>query len=88
MTLTESEKIDQMEARLRKVEAAFPAGDPEGHRRYHETQIELLEEKRRLRIAIQEKTISALLWSGIVGTIMWLWNNFILWIHQINANHP
>lgn len=83
MTLTESEWKEEINSRLKKVEDAFPAGDAEGHRRYHETQIEILGERRRLRIAIQEKTISALIWSGIVGIIMWLWNNFIIWIHQI-----
>lgn len=50
----------------RHIDAAFPGGDPEGHRRYHETQIEILAEKRRLRIAIQEKTISGLVFAGII----------------------
>lgn len=49
------------------VMAAFPANDPEGHRRYHETQILMLEERRQLRKAIQEKTISGLIWSGLVA---------------------
>lgn len=79
---------EDMEARLKRLEQAFPGDDPLGHRRYHDTQIEILDERRRLRIAIQEKTISALIWSAIVSILMWLWNNFILWIHQINANHP
>ncbi len=78
-----SEWEGKMEARIKRIEDAFPGNDPMGHRRYHETQIEILDERRRLRIAIQEKTISALIWSAIVGIIMWLWNNFILWIHQI-----
>lgn len=45
---------------------AFPGRDTEGHRRYHEVQIEMLHEKRRLRQAIQEKTISGLVWCAIV----------------------
>lgn len=45
---------------------AFPDGDTEGHRRYHELIIQKTEEVRRLRVAIQEKTISALIWSFIV----------------------
>ena len=57
------QKVDNM---LDKMRSAFPNGDIEGHRRYHELKIEELAERRRLRVAIQEKTISSLLWSGII----------------------
>lgn len=50
------------------VMAAFPGNDAEGHRRFHETQILMLEERRQLRKAIQEKTISGLIWAGLVGS--------------------
>lgn len=56
------------------IDAAFPGGDPDGHRRYHETQIELLAERRRLRVAIQEKTISGLVFSGIILLITALYH--------------
>ena len=46
--------------------SAFPGGDIEGHRRYHASMIERTEEIRRLRRAIQEKTISGLIWALIV----------------------
>lgn len=46
--------------------AAFPGGDVEGHRRYHALIIERNQEIRRLRIAIQEKTISGLIWAFLV----------------------
>lgn len=49
-----------------KVVNAFPAGDMDGHRRYHEMMIEELEEKRRLRRAIKEKTVAGLIWAAIV----------------------
>lgn len=45
---------------------AFPGGDVEGHRRYHELMIERNMELRRLRIAIQEKTLSGLVWVLII----------------------
>ncbi len=45
---------------------AFPGGDIEGHRRYHQVMIERNLEIRRLRVAIQEKTISGLIWAFIV----------------------
>jgi hypothetical protein len=48
------------------ITSAFPNSDIEGHRRYHETMIELLIEKRRLRLAIQEKTVAGLLWAVMV----------------------
>lgn len=50
-----------------EVLAAFPGGDTEGHKRFHETQILMLEEKRQLRKAVQEKTISGLIWAGLVA---------------------
>lgn len=72
-------RVEKLEDRLEKhssvsasnhaaVMAAFPANDPEGHRRFHETQILMLEEKRQLKKAIQEKTISGLIWSGLVAS--------------------
>lgn len=74
------QRVEKLETRLEQhsetsksnhaaVLAAFPANDPDGHRRFHETQILMLEEKRQLRKAIQEKTISGLIWAGIVSTI-------------------
>ena len=41
---------------------AFVGDDLDGHRRYHQTVIEMLEERRKLRLAIQEKTITGLVW--------------------------
>jgi hypothetical protein len=40
---------------------------------WHQTQIELLNEKRRLRAAVLEKTISGIIWSVIVagGAVIW-----------------
>ena len=65
------------EAAIEKLFRAFPDGDTEGHRRYHELMIENISEKRRLRVAIQEKTISGLIWSGLVGIALIVWNYFI-----------
>jgi len=54
---------NHLEAHINK---AFAGGDADGHRRAHEAMINLIEEKRRLRVAIQEKTISGLVWAAIV----------------------
>lgn len=61
-------RIAALEANmLAHIAQAFPGGDAEGHRRYHQVQIEMLDERRRLRVAIQEKTISGLLWAALVA---------------------
>lgn len=69
-----NEKLDSMGKKIDTVIAAFPNGDFEGHRRYHETMIEMLTERRRLRQAIQEKTISGLIWAGLVGIGVAVWH--------------
>jgi len=61
-----SERMGSVEKKLDSVISGFSNGDFEGHRRYHDTIIEMLAERRRLRIAIQEKTISGLIWAAIV----------------------
>ena len=68
------DRFDQVDARLTQFMTAFPADDIEGHRRYHELIIEEIEERRKLRRAIQEKTISGLIWAGLVGIAMAVWN--------------
>jgi len=65
------------------VKTAFAGGDAEGHRRYHELVIERNSELRRLRIAIQEKTISALIFSAIVSTIGFI--GLTVWAYIIAA---
>lgn len=78
------EKIDSLGKDINKkldiISSAFPSSDFEGHRRYHETVIELLAERRRLRIAIQEKTISGLIWVGIVGMGTAVWHGVVSYI--------
>lgn len=50
-----------------KFKKSFPAGDHEGHCRYHDLIIERTAEIKKLRLAVQEKTISGILWAGIVS---------------------
>ena len=66
-----TERVESLEDRF---VSSFPAGDPESHRRYHEELIEKNAELRRLRAAIQEKTISGLVWSCLVGIGLAVWN--------------
>ena len=66
-------RMKKAEADIIELKAAFPNGDVAGHCRYHEVMIQKLEETRRLRVAIQEKTISGLIWAAILagGTAIW-----------------
>ena len=63
-------RVDALE---RKFTEAFPGGDWAGHCRYHEIQIELLLERRTLRAAVTEKTISGLIWAALVATGLAVW---------------
>lgn len=72
-----NERLTQLEANLEKVVKAFPENDFEGHKRYHETIIEMLAERRKLRRAIEEKTISGLVWMIIVGVGLALWHEVL-----------
>jgi len=57
----------------RRFVEAFPGGDHVGHCRYHELMIEDIAEKRRLREAVQQKTISALVWAAVAGLAYAVW---------------
>ena len=63
-------EADQFNTRFDKLEAllksGFPGGDPEEHRRYHDEVIDFMRERRELWRAIREKTLTALLWSGLL----------------------
>lgn len=64
------ERVTELERRADAIEmrfaAAFPGGDYEGHRRYHDLIIEHTVEVKRLRRVIFEKTISGLVWALLV----------------------
>ena len=55
------------------LESAFPGGDPEEHRRYHNEVMDWMRERRDLWRAIKEKTLTALLWSALVGLGAAVW---------------
>jgi len=75
------ERLDRMESneaardiKMDEVFNAFPGKDADAHRRFHEAIIENTLEKKRLRAAIMEKTISGLVWSIIVGVAICIWD--------------
>lgn len=59
------------------VTRAFPAGDIDGHRRYHEVMILDIESRKKLTQAIIEKTISGLIWSLVVGLGISIWHELL-----------
>lgn len=68
-TLTD-ERLDSLERWKEGFEerfnSAFPQADEAGHCRYHLLMIETIEEKKKLRKAIVEKTLGGLVWSLII----------------------
>ena len=59
------------------VTRAFPSGDIDGHRRYHEVMISDIESRKKLTQAIIEKTISGLIWSLVVGLGISIWHELL-----------
>lgn len=77
LTMTD-ERLDALERWRDDMEqkwlAAFPGGDHIGHCAYHDLMIEEIRDRKRLIAAVQEKTISGLVWAGIVGLCLALWH--------------
>lgn len=67
------DRMDAMEADIKKVLAGFPGADPDGHRRAHEAMIHKAEERAKfwaeLRIKLAEKGLWAVL--CVVGAAVW-----------------
>lgn len=70
-------RIDELErwrADLeRRFAEAFPGGDHVGHCRYHQLMIEDIDAKKKLRQAVMEKSVAGLVWAGIVGLSLAVW---------------
>lgn len=73
---------DDMEQRFAE---AFPGGDHVGHCRYHTLMIEDIEERRRLRQAVIEKTVSGLIWGALVAVGATLWFGVLTWIKSVKG---
>lgn len=71
------ERLDSLERwkedMERRFAEAFPGGDHVGHCRYHTLMIEDIDARKKLRQAIVEKTLSALIWAGLVGLGLSIW---------------
>jgi beta-lactamase regulating signal transducer with metallopeptidase domain len=53
--------------------AAFPGGDPEGHRRAHEEQMAVIRDMRDLLREVRNKTVVGLVWAfvAVMGLSLW-----------------
>lgn len=71
---------DELDKKMADLYRAFPGGDIDGHRLWHKTQLEILEEKRRIRQAIIEKSISGLVWSAFVAGGALVWKGFLTYL--------
>jgi len=54
----------------------FPAGDPDGHRRYHEEVMQQLAERRQLRHELLTHLLKAASWPALAGVCFVLWKYF------------
>lgn len=70
------DRIMDAEIAIQKLYNAFPGADVDGHRRYHDLIIENTAEKRRLRIAILERSYSGAVWALIIFMALAAWNYF------------
>ncbi|WP_321902114.1 hypothetical protein [Paraburkholderia tropica] len=66
-------KLDEVIRRVDDLHKAFPGGDPDGHRRYHESLIERAEARTKfyndLRSELAKKGLWALL--VLIGLALW-----------------
>lgn len=56
---------------------AFPAGDLEGHRHYHEMMMEAGRDRKKLITAVKEKTVAGLVWALMLGVGIACWKYFM-----------
>ena len=73
MLFKQEEILERVSGLEKQANAGFPGGDPISHRMYHDGIVERTQELRKLRQAIQEKTILALIFAGGV----WLFHAVI-----------
>lgn len=60
------------------LERAFPDGDLDAHRRFHEQQVVNEKERRELWRTLRDKTLGAVVWAVIVAISTAVWQYFRL----------
>lgn len=69
--------IETEESAINKFITAFPEGDLEGHRRYHQLLIEEAEDRKKMRQAIITKSTVSLIWVLLCALASAVWAYFI-----------
>jgi hypothetical protein len=57
----------------KKIESGFPLGDPIEHRKVHEQCIKDAAERAALWKSVREKTITGIIWAGLILLSTSLW---------------
>lgn len=71
-----------MATQLGTIARGFPAGDYDGHRRYHEAVIERMELRNKLIREALTKVVQAGALAGCGWVAVAMWNYFKLSVHQ------
>lgn len=69
----EEKILERIEDLDKTLKSGFPGGDPDNHRRDHETRIRLENEKAELYKSIREKVITSGVWGMFVLLAMAIW---------------
>lgn len=56
------------------ITSAFPAGDIDGHRRYHEESIETMRDLRNMLKGVRDSTVTGVVWAVIVFVSLAIWS--------------
>jgi hypothetical protein len=73
--LVTDRKVDEAIRRIDDLHKAFPGGDWEGHRRYHEAMIERIEARSKLYQDLRTELAKKGLWAVVIGigTAIWFY---------------
>lgn len=82
-------KVDEAIRRIDDLHKAFPGGDWESHRRYHETIISRNEAREQFYQELRGELAKKGLWALVIaaGTGLW-WLANLVWIYMKTKAHP
>ena len=86
MDVKQNDAMRHMDARFDQLEklikSGFPHGDPDAHRRVHETFISEAAERAALKKSIIEKIVTGGVWSVIVLVALAVWEYLKTGVHK------
>jgi hypothetical protein len=78
------EAVDKIRIAVDRLVSAFPDGDTDGHRSFHEALIHKAEKWDKLADAIKEKTLIALIWAALAWAGVAMWHEVTRYIPAIH----